>query len=62
MKAREGRGQRLKAASPETAQIAGRSVQYLPSSQTDKEKIARGIAAAGQIRHGPVCVLSCVGP
>src|SRR5215471_18160118 len=52
----------LKEASLEEAKALGRPVQYLNSSQVDKEKIARGILAKEGIDRRLVCVLSCVGP
>jgi hypothetical protein len=54
--------QRLKEASLAEAEALGRPVQYLNSSQIDKEKIARGILAKDGISSGLVCVLSCVEP
>jgi hypothetical protein len=53
---------RLKEASLAEAGSLGRPVKYLTSSQVSKEEIARGIAAKEGIRHGLVCVLSCVEP
>jgi hypothetical protein len=53
---------RLKEASLTAAEALGRPVKYLTSSQVSKEKIARGIAVEDRIRHGLVCVLSCVEP
>src|SRR5258705_8146247 len=41
---------------------AGRIVEYLQSSQDDKEAIARSIASEQRITQGPVCALSCVEP
>jgi hypothetical protein len=46
----------------EAMESAGRPVQYLTSSRTDKEEVARGIAARDQIEQGPVCALTCVEP
>jgi hypothetical protein len=54
--------QQLKAASLAEAIAAGRPVRYLPSAATDKEKLARRIAAEDHISQGPVCVLTCVEP
>ena len=51
---------RLKEAWLAEAEALGRPVQYLNSSQIDKEKIARGILAKHGISSGLVCVLSCV--
>ncbi len=53
---------RVKAASVKVAQTAGRPVRYLPSAQTSKEGVARGIAARDGITEGLVCVLTCVEP
>jgi len=41
---------------------AGRPVRYLSSSRTDKEQVARRIAAVDKIEEGPVCALTCVEP
>ena len=54
--------ERIKAASVKVAQTAGRPVRYLPSAQTSKEGVARGIAAQDGITEGLVCVLTCVEP
>jgi hypothetical protein len=54
--------ERLKEASLAEAQASGRPVQYLNSSQIDKEAIARKILAQDGVRSGLVCVLSCVEP
>jgi hypothetical protein len=53
---------RLKEASLKEAGKKGRPVQYLTSSQEDKEAIARAIAHRDGIRKGLVCVLTCVEP
>jgi hypothetical protein len=53
---------RLKEASLAEAEALGRPVQYLHSSQIDKEKLARDLAAKEGIHSGLVCVLSCVEP
>ena len=50
----------VKAAIEQTAQQAGRPVHYQASSNTDKEAIARKIAAADHIEEGLICVLSCI--
>src|SRR5881397_588409 len=52
--------QRLKEAALTAARVADRPVTYLPSSQTDKEAVARQIVAADGLSEGLVCVLSCV--
>jgi len=54
--------QRLKEAALTAARVADRPVTYLPSSQTDKETVARQIVAADGLSEGLVCVLSCVEP
>ena len=53
---------RMKQASLALVNKLGRTVKYLASSATDKEKTARAIAAEQQISAGPVCVLTCVEP
>jgi hypothetical protein len=52
--------ERLKQASLAAVERMGRSVKYLASSQTDKEQIARSIAAEQKITQGLVCVLKSV--
>jgi len=54
--------ERLKEASLTEAKASGRPVQYLNSSQIDKEAIARSILARDGVRSGLVCVLSCLEP
>jgi len=54
--------ERLKESSLAEARKLGRTILYLASSQSDKEALARGIAAREKITSGPVCVLSCVEP
>jgi hypothetical protein len=51
---------RLKKASLATAERLGRTVKYLTSSHTDKEELARSIAAEHKISQGLVCVLTAV--
>src|SRR5450759_3572344 len=58
----EQTSQRLKAASLQAAQEAGRPVQYLPSSQVSKEEIARGIAAKDKVSQGMVLSLIHIEP
>jgi hypothetical protein len=53
---------RLKQASLAEAKACGRPVEYLNSSQIDKETIARDILAQDKVRSGLVCVLSCLEP
>jgi hypothetical protein len=50
----------IKTAAEQTAEQAGRPMKYLTSSSTDKEAVARKIAAANGIKEGLLCVLSCV--
>lgn len=52
----------VKAGALEAMISAGRPVRYLNSSRTDKEQVAREIAAADHIERGPVCALTCVEP
>jgi hypothetical protein len=54
--------ERLQEASLAEAKASGRPVQYLNSSQIDKEAIARSILARDGVRSGLVCVLSCLEP
>jgi hypothetical protein len=54
--------ERLKQASLAEAKASRRPVQYLNSSQIDKEAIARKILAQDGVRNGLVCVLSCLEP
>lgn len=53
---------RLKEASLALARRTGRPIQYLASSQTRKDDVARKIAARDQLTEGLICVLSCVEP
>lgn len=53
---------RLKTASLTEAKRLGRPVQYIRSSATSKEAIAREIAVRDRITEGLVCVLTCVEP
>lgn len=52
----------LKEASLDLARRSSRPVQYLPSSGTSKEEVARKIAETDGIKEGPVCVLTAVEP
>jgi hypothetical protein len=45
-----------------TKQIASEPIEYLPSSQSDKQDVACEIAEREGITEGLVCVLSCVEP
>lgn len=53
---------RLKASIQEEAQELGRPTIYLPSSGTDKEKLARKLLEENPISEGLICVLSAVEP
>jgi hypothetical protein len=53
---------RLKEASLAEAKRLKRPVEYLNSSQINKEEIARQILAKDKLRSGLICVLSCVEP
>ena len=48
---------RLKEASLAAARRADRPIQYLASSQTSKEDLARKIAARDRLAEGLICVL-----
>ena len=50
----------VKTAIEQTAKQAGRPVRYMPSSNIDKEAMARKIAADDRIDEGLICVLSCI--
>ena len=54
--------EQVKSGAVAAIEAAGRPVQYIVSSQTDKEKVAREIAQRDGIQQGPVCALSCVEP
>lgn len=53
---------KLKAASLAEANALNRTIKYLPSSKTNKEKIAREIMESDKIENGLICVLTCVEP
>lgn len=53
---------RLVEASLQQARALGRPVQYLPSSQSSKEDLARSIQAKSPVESGLICVLSTVEP
>ena len=53
---------RLEEASLAEAKRLHRPIQYLPSSQTDKEDVARKIAEQDAVREGLICVLRCIEP
>ncbi|MBF0401809.1 MAG: hypothetical protein HQL90_13710 [Magnetococcales bacterium] len=54
--------QHLNEASLDPARRSSRPVQYLPSSGTSKEEMARKIAETDGVKEGPVCVLTAVEP
>ena len=58
----EQTSQALKASSLQAAQQAGRPVQFLRSSHSSKEELARQIATRDGIDSGLVCVFTCVEP
>ena len=50
--------ERLKEASQALARRIGRPILYLASSNTNKERIARKMAAADGIKDGLICILT----
>ena len=58
----EGLSARLKNHAQELARRAGRPFEYLSSSSTRKEQVARRIMERDGISDGLICVLSCVEP
>ena len=58
----EGATAQVRAASETVARRSGRPIVYLPSSRTDKEKVALEIAEQDSIREGLIAVLECVEP
>jgi len=54
--------QQLKHACYQAAQDQNRPIIYVPSSHTDKDQLARQIAAKDGIRTGLVAILTCVEP
>lgn len=52
----------LKKSSVLEAERLGRPVQYLPSSKTDKEAVARKIMEKDKIKDGLIAVLTCLEP
>lgn len=54
--------EQLKDASTALARRTGRPVRYLASAATNKEAIAREIAAAEHIERGLICILTAVEP
>jgi hypothetical protein len=53
---------RIEQASLAVAHKAGRPVRFLASSQTNKEEVARQIAAEDSIGQGLIAILTCVEP
>lgn len=58
----ERTSKKLKAESIAEAKRLNRPVKYLPSSKTNKEKMAREIMESDNIKSGLICVLSSVEP
>lgn len=58
----QGLTDRIRKASYQYAKDQGRPLQYLPSSKSDKEAVARKIAQKDKITKGLVAVLSCIEP
>jgi hypothetical protein len=54
--------QRIRKVSHEIAKRKGRPFLYVPSSQTDKEAIARRVLKEKPVDKGLMCMLSCVEP
>jgi hypothetical protein len=58
----EGITDQLREASERAARQQGRPVQYLDSSDIDKEAVALKIAQRDGVKQGLICVLTCVEP
>jgi hypothetical protein len=58
----EATSKRVKEASCQAALDRGRPIEYLQSSRTDKEAIARQIASRDNVTQGLIAVLTCVEP
>jgi len=58
----ERRTEQLKQASCQAAKDQNRPIVYVPSSDTDKDELARQIASKDGITHGMVAILTCVEP
>lgn len=56
----QGLSQRIKETTQALAKARGLKLIYLASPQTDKEAVARQIAAEQRISQGPICILSTV--
>src|SRR5271168_3013193 len=54
--------EQVKEAALRCVREAGRTVEYLQSCKTDKEKLARALAKEQKITDGPVCAITCVEP
>lgn len=52
----------IKCSTERIAEVAGRPIIYLDSSQVRKEQFASNIAASDRITEGLICVLTCVEP
>jgi len=53
---------KIKKASLQVIEKAGRPIIYLSSSKPRKERIAKEIMEKGRITHGSICTLTCVEP
>lgn len=53
---------RVRAHAEALARDTGRPLEYLPSSATSKEDLARAIAARDDVTEGLICILACVEP
>ena len=53
---------RIRRATERLAEAAGHPIQYLMSSSTDKEEVARRVMEKERITEGPICILSSVEP
>lgn len=56
----QGLTEQLKQASCQAAQDQNRPIVYVPSADTDKDELARQIAAKARITKGLVAILTCV--
>jgi len=52
----------IRGATERLAETTGRPIQYLASSSTDKEAVARRMIQGEHVTQGPVCILSSVEP
>jgi hypothetical protein len=53
---------RVRAHAEALARETGRPLQYLPSSATSKDDVARAMAARDGVTEGLICILACVEP